>query len=268
MTSVQELYGELWAGEKALDLELEQSLDPRGTESLFAAFAALAPRPGQLVVDVGARDATHTIRLVRDHAVRAVALDPVPLHVELSRRAVAAAGLEEEITTFEAGMEAIPLADAAADWIWCRDVIVHVDLARGFAECARVLRPGGHMLVYVTLATELLEQREADRLFSALAVVPESVDRTAVEDRAAAAGFTLVSTTELAGEWREHMVEEGTWDAGGDLLRLSRLRRREAELVERHGPTRVAAYTGGKLWGIYQLLGKLCPTVYVWERDA
>jgi SAM-dependent methyltransferase len=268
MTSVQELYGELWAGEKALDLELQQSLDPRGTESLFEMFSALDPRAGQLVVDVGARDATHTIRLVRDHGLQAVALDPVPLHVELSSRAVAAAGLEEEITVLEAGMEAMPLADAVADWIWCRDVIVHVDLARGLGECARVLRPGGRMLVYVTLATELLEQREAERLFASLAIVPESVDRTAVENRAATAGFTLVSSTTLGGEWRERMVEDGSWDAGGDLLRLSRLRRREAELVERHGPSRVAAYTGGKLWGVYQLLGKLCPTVYVWERDA
>ena len=268
MTSVQELYGELWAGEKDLDQELAQSLDPRGTESLFAMFAALGPRAGQLVVDVGARDATHTIRLVRDHGLRAVALDPVPLHVELAKRGVADAGLEHEIEVVEAGIEAMPLADGVADWIWCRDVIVHVDLARGFAECARVLGPGGRMLTYVTLATDLLEPRDADRLFAAVAIVPESVQRTAVEERAAAAGFTLVSTTELAGEWRERMVEDGTWDAGDDLLRLSRLRRREAELVERHGSSRVAAYTGGKLWGIYQLLGKLCPTVYVWERDA
>ncbi len=268
MTSVQELYGELWAGEKTLDLELQHSLDPRGTDSLFAVFAELGPRAGQLVVDVGARDATHTIRLVRDHGLRAVALDPVPHHVELSRRAVAAAGLEEEIAIIEAGLEAMPLADQVADWIWCRDVIVHVDLARGFAECARVLRPGGRMLVYVTLATELLEQREADRVFTAVAIVPDSVDRAAVEARAAAAGFALVSTTELGGEWRERMVEDGTWDAGGDLLRLSRLRRRETEFVERHGQGRVDAYAGSKLWGIYQLLGKLCPTVYVWERGA
>ena len=92
MTSVQELYGELWAGEKDLDQELAQSFDPRGTESLFAMFAALGPRAGQLVVDVGARDATHTIRLVRDHGLRAVALDPVPLHVELAKRGVVDGG--------------------------------------------------------------------------------------------------------------------------------------------------------------------------------
>ena len=32
MTSIQELYGELWAEKSALELELERSLEPRGTE--------------------------------------------------------------------------------------------------------------------------------------------------------------------------------------------------------------------------------------------
>ena len=51
------------------------------------------------------------------------------------------------------------------------------------------------------------------------------------------------------------------------LLELSRLSRREPELVERYGEAAgVAAYRGGALWGIYQLLGKMCPTIYVWER--
>ena len=124
------------------------------------------------------------------------------------------------------------------------------------------------MLAYVTLATELLEPREAERLFEALAIVPESVDSAGLERRAAAAGLKLVSVTRLGGEWRERMIEDGTWDAGDDLLRLSRLRRREAELVERYGESDVAARAAGKLWGVYQLLGKLCPTVYLWERSA
>src|SRR5207244_1277664 len=86
MTSVQELY-ELWAGDSELDTELQRSLEPRGTEWLFDVFAALGPRPGQLMADVGARDARHSIRLVREHGLRAVALDPLPQHVELARRA-------------------------------------------------------------------------------------------------------------------------------------------------------------------------------------
>ena len=265
-TSVEQLYGELWAEESPLDGELQRSLDPRGTEWLFSVFAELGPKPGQLVVDVGARDGSHAIRLVRDHGLRAVALDPVHHHVELARDAVAEAGVDVEVV--EAGIEAIPLDDESADWIWCRDVLVHVDAERGFAECARILRPGGQLLAYVTCGTDALEPREATALFDAIAIVPESTNPEALERHAANAGLTLVSRTELGGEWRERMIEDGSWSPGDDLLRLSRLHRIQGELVSRYGETRVAAYAAARMWGVYQLLDKLCPTVYVWRRDA
>jgi SAM-dependent methyltransferase len=265
-TSVEQLYGEIWADDAPLDAELEPSLGPRGTDWLFQAFAELAPEPGQLVLDIGARDATHAIRLVRDHGLRAIAIDPVPHHIELARRAVAEAGVG--VGVVEAGIEAMPLEDGVADFIWCRDVLVHVDLERGFAESARVLRPGGRMIAYVTCATDLLEAHEAAGLFDALAIVPESTDPAGIERQAAAVGLSLVSRTALGGEWRERMIEDGSWDPRDDLLRFSRLRRRHEELVERYGERHVAAFAAGRAWGIYQLLGKLCPTIYVWRRDA
>lgn len=268
MTSVEQLYGEFWAGDSALDAELQTSLAPRGTDWLFEAFAALTPQPGELVVDIGARDAGHTIRLVKEHGLKAIAVDPVPLHAELAGRAVAEAGVTDEVEVIQAGIEQLPIPDGAADWIWCRDVLVHVDLARGLAECARVLRPGGTMVAYVTCATEGLEPREREELFAGLAIVPESTDPQTIDSRAEAAGLTLESRTELGGEWRERMIEDGSWNPGADLLRLSRLQRREGELVERYGQAQVDSFTAGTRWGIYQLLGKTCPTVYVWRRDA
>lgn len=267
MTTVQELY-ELWAAESGLEAELKESLAPRGRDRLFDIFAALAPQPGQLVVDAGSRDARHAIRLVREHGLRAVALDPVPVHAEAARRAVAEAGLEGRIEVVEAPIEAMPLDDASVDWIWCRDVLVHVDAGRAFAECARVLRPGGRMLAYVSLATPRLEPREAQELADAVALVRESMDGRVLEAAAAAAGFELASVERPGSEWRERMIEDGEWDAGATALELARLRRREAELVERHGAAAVAAAAADRLWGLYQLLGKLCPTVYVWERRA
>jgi hypothetical protein len=124
------------------------------------------------------------------------------------------------------------------------------------------------MLAYVTCATETLEPREATELLEAVAIVPESTEPSVLVSRAEQAGLTLVSTTRLGGEWRERMIEDGSWSPSDDLLRLSRLERRRTELVERYGPARVAAYAAGRRWGVYQLLGKLCPTVYVWRRDA
>lgn len=257
-TTVDQLYGEIWAND-----EPEPVAPPaRGTDWLFEVFAGLGPRAGQLVVDVGARDAKHAVRLVQEHGLRAIALDPVARHVELARRTVAEAGVD--VDALQAGIESMPIDDDSADWVWCRDVLVHVDLARGFAECARVLRPGGQMLAYVTCSTPALEPREAAWLFDALAIVPESTDPAAIEARAAAAGLTLTAKTELRGEWRERMLADGTWSANDDLTELSRLRRSGADPDD----PRVAAQAAGAAWGIYQLLGKTCPTVYVWTSST
>jgi sarcosine/dimethylglycine N-methyltransferase len=257
-TSVDELYGQFWAEDEPVPV----APPPRGTDWLFDVFAELGPQPGQLVVDVGARDAQHAIRLVQEHGLRAIALDPVPRHVDLARKAVAEAGVDVDVR--QAGIESMPVDDEAADWIWCRDVLVHVDLARGLSECARILRPGGQVLVYVTCSTDRLEPREAAWLFDALAIVPESTDPRSIEARAEAAGLALVSKTVLGGEWRERMLEDGTWSANDDLTEVSRLRRTGADF----GDPRIAAQAAGAAWGIYQLLGKTCPTVYVWTSST
>ena len=266
-TTVQDLY-EVWAADSELRDALGQSLDPRGVDWLFEVFAGLVPRSGELVLDAGARDAKHAIRLVREHGVRAVALDPVPLHCELARERIAEAGLAAEIEVVEGAIEELPFDDASFDWIWCRDVLVHVDSLRGLAQCARVLRPGGALVAYVTLATDLLEPEEADSLVRGLALQRSSLDAAELEAAAAAAGLVLRSVERLGSEWRERMLEDADWDVAQDLLKLARLRRREPQLVELYGAAAVDAAAGGLAWGVYQLLGKLCPTVYVWERRA
>ena len=78
------------------------------------------------------------------------------------------------------------------------------------------------------------------------------------------AALTLRSKTELGGEWRERMLDDGTWSANDDLAELSRLRRSGADFDD----PRVAAQAAGAAWGIYQLLGKTCPTVYVWASST
>jgi SAM-dependent methyltransferase len=238
VTTARELY-EQWAGEPEHDPRLGESLAPRGKEWLFELFASLGPQPGEFLLDIGARDGKHFKRLVEAHELRGLALDPVPAGPDVS----------------EGVIESLPLEDESVDWIWARDMLVHVDLERGFSECVRVLKPGGRMVAYVTLATDLLEPRERAWLAEGLALVNLDADRV----EAAASPLELEQKIELGSEWRERMIEDGEWDANDALLRIARMRRLGiANPVD-----------GADLaWGIYQLLGKTCPTVYVWSKTS
>jgi SAM-dependent methyltransferase len=269
MVSVQELYG-LWATEEYAELKalLGESLEPHGPEGLFQAFADLGPRPGELVLDIGARDANAAIRLAQEHGLRAVALDPVTLHCERARAAVSEAELGDRVEVVEGMIEQLPLEDGSVDWIWCRDVLVHVDARRGLAECARVLRPGGAMVAHLTLATERLDAREAAEIADLGAIIPESFTAAGIESAAAEAGLATRRIERIGSEWRERMIEDGTWDPTDALLSIARLDRRRPELVERFGARAVDVARNGFLWGVYQVLGKLATTVYVWERSA
>jgi ubiquinone/menaquinone biosynthesis C-methylase UbiE len=267
--SSNELYGEIWAEDlSALTVELGRSLAPRAAAMLYDEFARLGVDPDDLVLDAGGRDAVHAIELVRRLDCRAVTIDPVPLHVARACERVAAAGLENRIEVVNATTESLPLADASIDFVWCRDVLNHVQLDPSLREFARVLRPGGSVLVYQTFAETECEPEEARRLFAAIASVAENMSAPFFEATAHAAGFEVVSAEQLRGEWRERMIEDGAWDVAADLLALSRLHRRERDAVERFGRARVEAARGGLLWGLYQLLGKLCPTIYVLRHRA
>jgi SAM-dependent methyltransferase len=247
MPTVQELY-ELWAADSELRDALTRSLGPRDPDWLYDVFAALGPQADELLVDVGARDGKHSAELARRHGVRAVALDPVPQHPDV----------------LEATAEELPFEDGSVDWIWCRDVLVHVDVPRALAEFARVLRPGGAAVVYVTLPTERLEPREAAELAQSCALT--GVTRAEIEAAARDAGLVERSVDALGTEWREAMAESDSWDVRADVLALARLQRRRDELTAEYGEAAIDAAWGGLVWGLYQVLGKLCPTVYVWTR--
>jgi SAM-dependent methyltransferase len=238
VTTARELY-ERWAGEPEHDPRLAESLNPRGREWLFELFASLEPEPGEFLLDVGARNGRHFRRLVEAYGLRGLALDPVPTGPDV----------------VEGVIESLPVEDASVDWIWARDMLVHVDLGRAFSECTRVLKPGGRMVAYVTLATGLLEPRERAWLSDAIALVNLDADRL----EAAASALTLEQKIELGSEWREQMIEDGEWDANDALLRFARMRR-----LGIGNP----ADGADLVWGIYQLLGKTCPTVYVWSKAS
>jgi SAM-dependent methyltransferase len=265
--SIYELYGELWGRHvPGFAEDLEKSADPRENDPMFDWFGQSGIGPDHRVLDIGARDAHQAVELARQSGCRCIALDPILLHQEYMKKTIGEAGLSERVTTCTAAIEALPFDEASVDAIWCHDVLNHVDLPRGLAECARVLKPGSPMFVFLTLATDLCEPREAARLYASMAIVPENMQPDLLEGCFCAAGFAIVARERLDSERREQRIEKGEADMTSILLRLARMRRREQELVMRYGRPLYEATYGGDLWSVYQLLGKLCPMEYLLRR--
>ena len=257
------LYNDIWSNTSALEARCKESLNPRGSDMLYDLFAGFSPTPQSEIIDIGCRDATYAIELANRFGSRVLGIDPAPIHIERARRKIAEAGLADRVRAELGGIEAIPADDGSLDMIWCRDVLNHVDLPRGLAECVRVLKPGGHMLVYQTFATSALEDREAARIYAAMAIVPQNMGEDFFQATAQAAGLPITTRDVVSSEWREHWAEEGSTALLEDLLGVARMRRSETTLVAQYGREHYEATYASSLWGIYQMLGKLQPTIYL-----
>jgi SAM-dependent methyltransferase len=261
---VSRVYGpEAWDVYAALD----RSLDPRGPD-LMLALATERLAPASIVLDVGCRDAAYLIELVRTTDASGVGIDPVRRLVERARKAVGDAKLDDRIRILEGVMQDIPYPDASFDLVWCRDVIEVVQgLDAGITEMARVLRPGGHVLVFTVFATDRLEPKEASLIAQNLTLVPENLDQKNVENSFRQAGLAIELTDVLGTEWREYS-EERTKPVSRDLLRLARLRRQRDQIVEQAGEEIYRHIESTCSWGVYQFLGKLVPTIYVLRKPV
>jgi len=263
LQAVSRVYGpETWDVYALLD----RSLDPRGPDAMLA-LAADRLTSASVVLDVGCRDASHLIELVQETGASGVGIDPVNRLVEQARKAVADAGLDARVQIVEGVMQGIPYADASFDLVWCRDVIEIVEkLEVGIAEIVRVLRPGGHVIVFSVFATDRLEPNEAALLLGqSLAVVPANLVEEHVEAVFSRAGLAVALKDVIATEWREY-AEERTQPVSRDLLRLARLHRQRDRMIEQAGEEIYRHIESSLHWLVYQFLGKLVPTIYVLKK--
>jgi len=132
-----EEYGEPVVPDPALD---------RKFEVLTEEMAALLPVASYL--DAGCGDGRYLAALATLGPLpgRIVGVDIAESILDTARRATAAAGVEPEL--LRANLERLPLADAEFDLVVSVQVIEHLlDPAAGLKELARVLKPGGTLLL-------------------------------------------------------------------------------------------------------------------------
>lgn len=100
-------------------------------------------RPGQDVVDVGMGTGLVAKEIIRvtGEPRRLIGVDPSP-------GMIAQSGLPADVRCLDGRAERMPLPSASADFISMGYALRHVaDLSAAFAEFARVLRPGGRVLI-------------------------------------------------------------------------------------------------------------------------
>jgi arsenite methyltransferase len=114
-----------------------------------APLAHAALRPGEVVVDLGSGAGFDAFLAAREvcETGRVIGVDMTPEMLERARVNAASAGVRN--VEFRAGrIEALPLDDASVDVVISNCVVNLVpDKARVYHEVARVLRPGGRMVV-------------------------------------------------------------------------------------------------------------------------
>ncbi|MFQ1002073.1 methyltransferase domain-containing protein [Modestobacter sp. SSW1-42] len=124
----------------------DQWWDPRGGFAMLQWIAASraghvppADRPGALLVDLacgGGLMAPHVVRLGYRH-----------VGVDIGQAGLATAR-EHGVTVVRGSVLAVPLADGCADVVTAGEILEHVeDPGQVLAECARLLRPGGVLVI-------------------------------------------------------------------------------------------------------------------------
>ena len=245
--------------EEAFARRLDESLAPRDPSVLLQVVRELDLRPDSRVVDVGCGEGSYAFRLATHFGLRVLGIDPVQRHLDLAR--AARRDLVPDIASrvsFERGTATrIPAPDSSLDLVWCRDVMVHVEHPDdAYAEFARVLRPGGHVVAYQVVATDLLPADEADRLFDVMGVVPSSADPRVLDDAIARSGLDVVDTIDLSSEWGEWSQEhEGA--GGRALLHLARLLREPERYRTEFGDAAYDVMVGDCRWHVHRMTGGL-----------
>ena len=119
---------------------------PGGGWSALAAGLA-AGFAGKDVVDLGAGEGDLALLLAR-FAGSVTAVDQSPAMLKQVKERAAQAGFGKSVKVCEADLETLPLADASADAVILSQALHHAaQPAKAVSEAARILRPGGRLIV-------------------------------------------------------------------------------------------------------------------------
>jgi sarcosine/dimethylglycine N-methyltransferase len=104
-----------------------------------------------------------TQHLAQQFSCRVKGIDINSKSIERAQMLVRGKEIEELISFQQADALDIPIEEGEVDLIWSQDAFCHIaDHTRLLSECARVLRPGGHLVFTDFLRGEYLSSKELE----------------------------------------------------------------------------------------------------------
>lgn len=153
-------YRLLWldSSTRAMHFGYEQPGTTSHAESLLALNHVMAEhvdlRPGERVLDAGCGVGGTSMWLSEAYGAEVVGVNLVDEHVERARRYVRQRNLGARVKFVRADYTATGLPDASFDVVWAQESACHArDKGALAREAARVLRPGGRLVMAEYLAT-------------------------------------------------------------------------------------------------------------------
>jgi ubiquinone/menaquinone biosynthesis C-methylase UbiE len=260
-------YEHLWqAHEGDIYSQLDHSLNPRSYLMLYEAAANAGLNSQSKILDAGCGTGNHSCELAQRFGCHVVGIEPVESNLEFCHARAKHEGLTGQVEFYLGQIESLQFAENSFDFIWCRDMLVHVaELEKAMLECARVLKPGGSVIAYTTVATDLMEPKEAARLYGPLSIAPPSVNEAFLEAAFTQAGLEIVAKQIIGSELLEyHQEQNGRY--AKELMRIARMRRAKEKFERELGPSRYEVALALYHWGIYLLLGKLSSSIYILKK--
>ncbi|MGH3917316.1 MAG: SAM-dependent methyltransferase [Pseudonocardiaceae bacterium] len=139
------------------------------TEALKNMNRVLAERvaiePGERVLDAGCGVGGSSLWLAQERDAEVVGITPVASQVAMARRYTAERGMAHRVRFQQADYAATPFSEASFDVVWTLEALCHAPSKAAFyREAARLLRPGGRVVVAEYVRTDRPVDARGERL--------------------------------------------------------------------------------------------------------
>lgn len=226
------------------------------TNRVMAAHARLSAQ--SRVLDAGCGYGAAARFLAQAFGCRVVGINISEKELALARRRAQEAGLADRCEFGYGDFHAMPFADAEFDVVWSQEAFLHgADKMKILAQCHRVLRPGGRLVLSDLLVRRQISDTDRQQIYARLQT-PSMWDEPDYRDAIEKAGLQL----ELAADWQANVAPTYRHV-------VAQIRAHQAELAPRVGSENLTATIRAlDAWVAAAAAGKISQGFFVAVKPA